>query len=104
MELRVCARTGDRSVNDEIIARLLISLNYQPHIPVIRTAEGERLISLAVKFEHWLDFILGHENDSVIDGEEKITLMSKCGCGVRGASSYSRKNIGIQYASSSKSR
>lgn len=71
MELRVCARTGDRSVNDEIIARLLISLNYQPHIPVIRTVEGERLISLAVKFEHWLDFILDHEKDSVIDDKEQ---------------------------------
>ena len=51
MELRVCARTGKRSVNDEIIARLLQSLNYQPDVPVIKTAEGERLISLAVKFE-----------------------------------------------------
>jgi len=67
MELRVCARAGDRSVNDEIIARLLISLNYQPHITVIRTVEGERLISMTVKFEHWLDFILGRENDFVID-------------------------------------
>ena len=38
MELRVCARAGKRSVNDD----------------VIKTAEGERLISLAVKFEDWL--------------------------------------------------
>lgn len=59
MELRVLARMGQRSVNDEIIARLLISLNYQPDKPVIRTAEGERLISLAVKFEQWLDDVLG---------------------------------------------
>jgi hypothetical protein len=30
MELRICARAGNRSVNEEIIARLLLSLNYQP--------------------------------------------------------------------------
>ncbi|MBJ9200963.1 Arc family DNA-binding protein [Citrobacter freundii] len=61
MELRICARTGKRSVNDEIIARLLLSLNYQPDIPVIKTAEGERLISLAVKFEGWLHHLLDME-------------------------------------------
>lgn len=59
MELRVLARMGQRSVNDEIIARLLLSLNYQPDKPIIRTAEGERLIGLAVKFEQWLDEVLG---------------------------------------------
>ena len=66
MELRVCARISERSVNDEIIARLLISLNYQPHVPVIKTVEGERLISLAVKFEEWLCDLLsnGYENDN----------------------------------------
>lgn len=74
MELRICARIGERSVNDEIIARLLISLNYQPHIPVIRTAGGERLISLAVKFEHWLDFTLGMENAGEIDKSEENNL------------------------------
>jgi Arc-like DNA binding domain. len=54
MELRICARAGNRSVNEEIIARLLLSLNYQPGKPVIKTAEGERLIALAVRFEEWL--------------------------------------------------
>lgn len=58
MELRICARVGKRSVNDEIIARLLLSLNYQPGHPVINTAEAERLISLAVKFEEWLGQLL----------------------------------------------
>lgn len=66
MELRICARMGSRSVNDEIIARLLLSLNYQPDKPVIQTAESERLISLAVKFELWLDELL--------DGGDKNTL------------------------------
>jgi len=58
MELRICARVGKRSVNDEIIARLLLSLNYQPGHSVIKTAEAERLISLAVKFEEWLGQLL----------------------------------------------
>lgn len=58
MELRICARVGKRSVNDEIIARLLLSLNYQTGHPVIKTAEAERLISLAVKFEDWLGQLL----------------------------------------------
>lgn len=62
MELRVCARLGKRSVNDEIIARLLLSLNYQPNSPVIKTAEGERLIALAVKFENWLGSLLDDES------------------------------------------
>ena len=62
MELRVCARLGKRSVNDEIIARLLLSLNYQPNSPVIKTAEGERLIALAVKFENWLSSLLDDES------------------------------------------
>ena len=61
MELRICARAGKRSVNDEIIARLLLSLNYHSEKPVIKTAEGERLISLAVKFELWLGELLDGE-------------------------------------------
>lgn len=58
MELRVCARMGKRSINDEIIARLLQSLNYQSDKQVIKTASAERLISLAVKFEIWLSDML----------------------------------------------
>ncbi len=65
MELRICARAGNRSVNEEIIARLLLSLNYQPGRPVIKTAEGERLIALAVKFEEWLGKLLDGESVDV---------------------------------------
>lgn len=61
MELRICARAGKRSVNDEIIARLLLSLNYHSEKPVIKTVDGERLISLAVKFELWLGELLDGE-------------------------------------------
>jgi plasmid stability protein len=64
MELRICARVAKRSVNDEIVARLLLSLNYQPERPVIKTANGERLISLAVKFELWLGQLLDGAKDS----------------------------------------
>jgi len=67
MELRICARVGKRSVNDEIIARLLLSLNYQPGHPVIKTAEAEKLISLAVKFEQWLGQLL----DAGVDKHEE---------------------------------
>ncbi|MDD7997477.1 Arc family DNA-binding protein [Kosakonia radicincitans] len=84
MELRVCARIGERSVNDEIIARLLMSLNYQPHVPVIKTAEGERIISLAVKFEEWLGFLLGvSEGESVpaeaVSEQPKLSWMWRDG-------------------------
>lgn len=84
MELRVCARIAERSVNDEIIARLLISLNYQPHVPVIKTAEGERLISLAVKFEEWLDDLLGQGEEPCtqgesVEGQDKIVWMWRDG-------------------------
>ncbi|WP_318366440.1 Arc family DNA-binding protein [Enterobacter sp.] len=63
MELRICGRLSRKSINDEIIARLLISLNYQPERAVIRTAKGERLIALAAKFEHWLDDLIKTDNE-----------------------------------------
>ena len=58
LELRICARMGKRSINDEIISRLLISLNYQSDKEIIRTARAEKLISLAARFEDWLDSLL----------------------------------------------
>ncbi|EPN9529230.1 Arc family DNA-binding protein [Cronobacter malonaticus] len=58
MELRICARVGRRSINDEIISRLMISLNYQPERPIIKTVEGEKLIALASRFEEWLDTLM----------------------------------------------
>lgn len=67
MELRICARMGKRSINDEIIARLLLSLNYHPDVPLIKTVDGERLISLAVKFENWLSDLLGDDGEIEID-------------------------------------
>ena len=68
MELRIYARAGNRSVNDEIIARLLLSLNYQPGKPIIKTAEGERLIALAVRFEEWLGDLPGDARGQLSSG------------------------------------
>lgn len=67
MELRICARMGKRSINDEIIARLLLSLNYHPDVPLIKTVDGERLISLAVKFENWLSDLFGDDGEIEMD-------------------------------------
>lgn len=74
MELRICARAGNRSVNEEIIARLLLSLNYQPGKPVIKTAEGERLIALAVRFEEWLGKLLDSES---VDAVKEVNVPLK---------------------------
>lgn len=73
MELRVSARAGGRSINEEIIARLLLSLNYQPGKPVIKTAEGERLIALAVRFKEWLGDLL-EESDVISEEKNKIPV------------------------------
>ncbi|ENL0404560.1 Arc family DNA-binding protein [Salmonella enterica] len=67
MELRICARMGKRSINDEIIARLLLSMNYHPDVPLIKTVDGERLISLAVKFENWLSDLFGDDGEIEMD-------------------------------------
>lgn len=83
MELRICARAGNRSVNEEIIAVLLLSLNYQPGKPVIKTAEGERLIALAVRFEEWLGQLLDSESVDVVSEVKLRQNRSNYGCGVR---------------------
>ncbi|AEN67220.1 hypothetical protein Entas_4537 (plasmid) [Enterobacter soli] len=73
MELRICARASNRSVNEEIIARLLLSLNYQPGRAVIKTVEGERLIALAVRFEEWLGNLL-NEVDGEAEEKNKVPV------------------------------
>lgn len=54
MELRIFARTRQRSMNDEIMARLMESLNYRSDVPIIKTVEGQQLMALARKFSEWL--------------------------------------------------
>ena len=54
-ELKTFARARKQSINDEIINRLMESLNYRPGVPSIKTVKGEMLISLAKKFHQWID-------------------------------------------------
>ena len=73
MELRICARMGNRSINDEIIARLLLSLNYHPDVPLINTVDGQHIISLAVKFENCLSDLFGDDGEIELDeGDSNI--------------------------------
>lgn len=77
LELRIFARMAKRSINDEIISRLLISLNYQSDKPIIRTAKAEKLISLAARFDDWLDSLLstgGGGRSAVDDGSHDENL------------------------------
>lgn len=81
LELRICARMAKRSINDEIISRLLISLNYQSDKPIIRTAKAEKLISLAARFDDWLDSLLstgGGGRSAVDDGSQDENLWVWC--------------------------
>ncbi|MEQ9883231.1 Arc family DNA-binding protein [Pectobacterium brasiliense] len=63
LELRICARAGNRSINEEIVARLMVSLNYRPNRNVIKTIKGEKLISFAAKFEDWLSGLVFCEDE-----------------------------------------
>lgn len=54
MELRIFARTRQRSMNDEIMQRLMESLNYRPDMPLIKTVEGQQLQALSRKFYEWI--------------------------------------------------
>ena len=51
MELRVAARVRNFTTNDEIISRLIASLNFSPRRHIIKTDEGQRLVALARLFE-----------------------------------------------------
>jgi hypothetical protein len=65
---------------------------------VIKTAEGERLIALAVRFEEWLGNLL---NEVDGEAEEKIRFRctrSSCGCGVKVSVCCFRENYRLQYA------
>lgn len=54
MELRVAARLRGVSTNDEIISRLIQSMDFTPRKPVIKTEEGERLMALARLFDEFI--------------------------------------------------
>jgi hypothetical protein len=54
MELRICARIANRSLNEEINSRLSVSLGYQTGAKIIKTTEAEKLVSLTAYFSNWL--------------------------------------------------
>lgn len=53
-ELRVAARVRGYTTNDEIISRLITSLQFSPRRPVIKTGEGQRLVALARLFDEFI--------------------------------------------------
>ncbi|WP_240154174.1 hypothetical protein [Candidatus Pantoea communis] len=54
MELRVAARVRRFTTNDEIISRLITSMQFSPRRHVIKTDEGQRLVALARKFYEFI--------------------------------------------------
>ncbi|MFD3232102.1 Arc family DNA-binding protein [Rahnella aceris] len=57
LELRIAARVRGVSMNDEVVGRLIQSLDFTPKKPIIKTEEGERLLALARLFD---EFIQAH--------------------------------------------
>ncbi|WP_037035616.1 Arc family DNA-binding protein [Rahnella sp. WP5] len=57
LELRIAARVRGVSMNDEVVGRLIQSLDFTPKKPIIKTEEGERLLALARLFD---EFIQSH--------------------------------------------
>ncbi|MBK4771863.1 MAG: hypothetical protein FT726_19740 [Pantoea sp. Morm] len=54
MELRVAARVRRFTTNDEIISRLITSMQFSPRRHVIKTNEGQRLVALARMFDEFI--------------------------------------------------
>lgn len=69
-ELRMCARAAQRSLNDEVTARLMASFHYQTDKPIIHTRDGQRIISLVSRFEEWLTHLTGLPEDDSEDYKE----------------------------------
>lgn len=53
-ELRVAARVRRYTTNDEIISRLITSMQFSPRRHVIKTGEGQRLVALARLFDEFI--------------------------------------------------
>ena len=54
LELRIAARVRGVSMNDEVVGRLIQSLDFTPKKPIIKTEEGERLLALARLFDGFI--------------------------------------------------
>lgn len=78
LELRIAARVRGVSMNDEVVGRLVQSLNFTPKKPLIRSEEGERLLALARLFDEFiqsrLDIIREEyaRDHPVTDGEREF--------------------------------
>ena len=65
MELRISARVAGHSINDEMLSRLMASLNYKPKKETLDSQEGKRLVTLARYFSEFIE-------SKVVNLEEEI--------------------------------
>ncbi|MBU6520907.1 hypothetical protein KOL70_23480 [Pantoea sp. B270] len=73
MELRVAARVRRYTTNDEIISRLITSMQFSPRRHVIKTDEGQRLVALARMFDEFIQSRLDIIREKCRNDEEKNT-------------------------------
>ncbi len=73
MELRVAARVRRYTTNDEIISRLITSMQFSPRRHVIKTDEGQRLVALARMFDEFIQSCLDIIREKCRDDEDKNT-------------------------------
>lgn len=77
MELRVAARVRRYTTNDEIISRLITSMQFSPRRHVIKTDEGQRLVALARMFDEFIQSRLGIIREKCRNNEDKNTDKKK---------------------------
>lgn len=73
MELRVAARVRRYTTNDEIISRLIASMQFSPRRHVIKTDEGQRLVALARMFDEFIQSRLDIIREKCRNDEDKNT-------------------------------
>lgn len=73
MELRVAARVRRYTTNDEIISRLIASMQFSPRRHVIKTDEGQRLVALARLFDEFIQSRLDIIREKCRNDEDKNT-------------------------------
>ena len=59
MELKISARVAGHSINDDILSRLMSSLNYTPKKEVISSDEGRMLVVFSKLFSEFVDQHVG---------------------------------------------
>ena len=73
MELCVAARVRRYTTNDEIISRLITSMQFSPRRHVIKTDEGQRLVALARMFDEFIQSRLDIIREKCRNDEDKNT-------------------------------